>query len=202
MSVFCEFEKYMEVDSVNYTSEPMEVDWDNEIYTIEPMEVDWDIAIEEKETIEIAIYTDGSKKEKRVGWGFAVYEGVNATKIMNYESGRLDIGNSAYQAELKAIQQAIKFLVDLPERKNIKIGKAKIYSDCKNVLDDINRGMHDEIQDLLETVNVEFEHVFGHCCIEGNEIADKLAKGYYYETLQKYLITKQKTDNVSIYFEN
>lgn len=205
----------METDDNNVTialelSEPMEIDLD----LSEPMEIDetiLDKPILNKpilakpilnkpigQSIKISIFTDGSKNYYRAGWGFVIY--VNGiTDVMKLQRGNMHSDTSSYGAEVEAILQAMMFVTRFS--KNVNIYKVTIYSDCKRAIDSLVDGKYPEIQKLVECMeNVEIGHVYAHSLIEGNEIADKLAKGDD-DAVEKYCKAKKEFGSVSNYFE-
>jgi len=141
----------------------------------------------------VEVYTDGSfrKKGNNVYCGYGVYfpdKNIYSKKIGRKFTHSPITGN---RAELYAILKTLNICNIICKKKNIK--HLKIYSDSeysvktinkwykewlKNGKDYKNKDIIDDIMLLIKEVsfNVEIIHVRSHIGIEGNEIADKLAK--------------------------
>ncbi|GBN90278.1 Putative protein in type-1 retrotransposable element R1DM [Araneus ventricosus] len=119
----------------------------------------------------LAIYTDGSKLEGKVGAAFHVIE-ENFTVDFQY---RLEDYNSVFQAELSALCQAIKW-------KNLHrpLQQCHIFTDSMSALKALQK--HQPRNNLIEEIqaslnnSVSLHWVKAHIGIQGNESADKAAK--------------------------
>lgn len=126
-----------------------------------------------------AIYTDGSKNKDLVGAAFYVSE----SKVS--KCFRLTNGTQVYTAELCAIREALKFLVETKNSHEIHGKDIIIYSDSLSsvvALANIKRQEQSVLlQDIVEITQkidnkVTVTWIPGHANIKGNEIADCLAK--------------------------
>ena len=131
---------------------------------------------EHQHEADIQVYTDGSKKDEKVGAGVCIQgDGVNMEI-----SEPLGEFASVFTAELVAIRIA---LVNLRDKNRVSV---VIYSDSRSALQALLRYQSDNvlIQDIQElvyeltinTVKVMFCWVPSHVGIKGNEKADSLAK--------------------------
>lgn len=149
-------------------------------YTVKiPNRKDWREAkpIQNYETV---IFTDGSKTKDGSGAGFL----VNNDSLYNNmfkQCYRLPNDSSVFQCEIFAIKEACKFIQNNIEiRSNIAIcvdsqaalkaldspsTSSKLVGECKDIINSIG---------MKATVTLIW--VPGHCNIEGNEIADYLAR--------------------------
>lgn len=115
------------------------------------------------------IYTDGSKMEGRIGWGF---------KSNQYEKcGRISSEGTVFEAELKAILEAVKWAVE-EEKENFLI-----LTDSLSGIQEIqnNRNNSASVKNIREkirgtTKSFTFLWIPSHIGVEGNESADLLAK--------------------------
>ncbi|GBN68078.1 hypothetical protein AVEN_275506-1 [Araneus ventricosus] len=119
----------------------------------------------------LAIYTDGSKLEGKVGAAFHVIE-ANTTVDFQY---RLEDFNSVFQAELSALCQAIKW-----KNLNRPHQQCDIFTDSMSALKALQKhqprnNLIEDIQAMLDS-SVSLHWVKAHIGIEGNESADKAAK--------------------------
>lgn len=149
-------------------------------------------ASDDESNMDLNIYTDGSKSELGTGCAFVIYElgeEIFSSKI------KLSAHCSAYQAELKAIEEALMKLVTLKDR--LTGWKILIRSDSLSALKALQdtqcgsplvRSMHGSLCELQEgAVYVFFQWVRGHQGVVGNERADFLAKeSLLAKTAQKY----------------
>jgi len=147
----------------------------------------------------ITIYTDGScrgngKENSEGGWGYVVYDASN--RIIEAASAR-ENSTTNNRMELKALINALEWF-------NVTFIKgteeAEIYSDSAYVVNTFNDWIHNwasnnwinsskktpENLDLIKKLynyaketkpNYKVIKCKGHCGVQGNEIADKLATG-------------------------
>jgi ribonuclease HI len=128
------------------------------------------------------VYTDGSKNaENKVGSGFCIPE-------LQIEKGfRLTDNQSVYTAELCAIYEALKYLLNYFSDVNTNMPNREItvYSDSLSSVTAISnhkRNSESELTNniikLTETINqrITVAWIPGHINIAGNDTADKLAK--------------------------
>ena len=138
-----------------------------------------------KHSVNIDIFTDGSKKQEKVGSGVLIKEG-ESIKRMPF---RIQDNSSVFIAELFAIRSAV-FTV-----KRLKNTSCCIYTDSRSSLQAIGKfySNHPLVQIIQEDIEKCRENnnlitlcwVPGHVGIEGNNGADELAK----EALQLQSIT-------------
>lgn len=121
----------------------------------------------------MVIYTDGSRKDKRTGYGFYI-ERTN-TRI----SGTLHSGTTVFQAEVAAIAMAVDHCIS----NNLK--KVTICTDSRAAIGALTNSVHrsaltamcrSRLDTLGQGTNVSLMWVPGHTGIKGNEVADELAK--------------------------
>lgn len=122
------------------------------------------------------IYTDGSKINDKVGAAFVAYG--NGIEIHSWQ-GHLSQGNSVFQAELVAINEAVKYTIETLHQ------KTTINSDSQSALKAIADPQHSSpivksiqrtLQESCKTHRIVFKWVKAHINIKGNERADELAK--------------------------
>ncbi|KAJ4448236.1 hypothetical protein ANN_10250 [Periplaneta americana] len=131
------------------------------------------------------IYTDGSKSERGVGAGVAIFHSNELIQQLRF---RLDNKCSNNQAEQLAIMKAldnIKRLRTIGERP-LDERRIAIYTDSKITLDSLRNGSNhnnliEDIRTNLRLVEndrwlVDFGWVKAHVGNYGNELADRLAK--------------------------
>lgn len=140
----------------------------------------------------IVMYTDGSCKNKKGGWGLVV---INSQRQALEFNGPVPIDECTNQiAELYAIYRALKYGTENFDVNSIKfvIRTDSMYSiGCftkwiNNWLKNDwitaegtpveNKNIIEYIYNIVKTVNVSFEHVKAHNGNTYNEIADRLAK--------------------------
>lgn len=117
------------------------------------------------------IFTDGSKMES--GVGFSVYVEDNNLQIKE----KINDNTTILMAELKAIQRAVELAVE--QKMMFTLILTDSQSSCRFLLGKkVNRTV-DEIFEIVkknEKMNINIQWIPGHSKIEGNEIADTLAK--------------------------
>ena len=128
----------------------------------------------------LIIYTDGSKVGNKVGAGAAIYVDRELIKRCKYKLNNCCTHN---QAEQLAILKALEEISTIPD---CKYRKAAIYTDSQVTIDSIrNNSIHTPIiADIRKKVKhlitqnwtIHFSWIKACTGIEGNELADKLAK--------------------------
>ena len=148
----------------------------------------------------IEIYTDGacSGNPGPGGFGVAVYKDGELIKTISKRTE--DTTNN--REELKAIITALELIPSFPTTKSFAAEQIKIYSDssyCVNICNDwiytwesnnwtrakgkpienldLIKNLYEHLIKDYESFIVFIEKIPGHSGIEGNEMADKLARG-------------------------
>ena len=139
------------------------------------------IEAKENKTYPLEIYTDGSKDTNLVGAGVAIYQHKQVIKLSKY---RLRSYCSNNQAEQVAILKALDMIQGMETTDKEK--ETVIYTDSKITLDLLKKQtthgyiiekIRSRIRHLTKQKwTIHFKWVKAHIGIEGNEIADKLAK--------------------------
>ena len=122
------------------------------------------------------VYTDGSKKDGKVGAGVYILKGGVCAMEQSY---RLPDESTVYQAEMFAIREAAKLLADIPNLTSVKV-----YVDSQAALRTfqqftITSKLALETINILNTVSATqmiFVWTKAHVGTHGNEKADRLAK--------------------------
>ena len=127
----------------------------------------------------IQIFTDGSKSEQGVGAGIVIFKSGNLTNSLKYRLNKRCTNN---QAEQLAILTALKFTENIETENKT----ATIHTDSRTTLDSLkNNNIHiHRIEEIRRKVaemgeikwKIQFWWVKDHAGIQGNEIADTLAK--------------------------
>lgn len=126
----------------------------------------------------IKIYTDGSKdaKNQKTGCAFT----IPALKIE--QKFKLNSHLTVYTAEMIALVQALKWI------NNNKPDRVVILTDSLSAVQSLGSGKSTTRQDVLDQalyqihmalkggIRLSIDWIPSHCAIDGNEIADKLAK--------------------------
>jgi ribonuclease HI len=132
-----------------------------------------------EETSTIQIFTDGSKSEHWIGAGIVIFRSGNHIKSLKYKLNKRCTTNKAEQL---AILRALEFT----ENMQTEDKAATIYTDSQMTLDSLkNSNIHtfliEEIRRKLMGMGkidwkIQFLWVKAHVGIQGNELADTLAK--------------------------
>ncbi len=126
------------------------------------------------------IFTDGSKIDGKVGFGFAATQNGY---VVHEESGHLNDEATVFQAELVAIQSALLWLISNPPK--LKGEEGIIHSDSQAAIGaifsplahlDLVRNIHLLLGQVGAERSLEIRWVKGHSDVTGNELADYLAK--------------------------
>ena len=149
-----------------------------------------------KKKDKLTFFTDASKKKRksgshRIGWGFVVYDSNN--NVVDYQNGIFEDNYSiddfvpklgyryndhnVNSAEIGAISKALQYAENFLKTEQLEVCDVEIYSDSKEAL---NYYKHKTPK------NTKMAHVYGHTGVEGNEIADQLAKGRIHNIDQIY----------------
>ena len=136
-------------------------------------------AAQEESNHTIQVYTDGSKSEKGVGSGIAIFTNRNLTDTIKY---RLNGRCSNNQAEQLAILKALEKIQNLDTNEKT----VQVFTDSRITLDALkNRKNHAHLIEQIRTRvielenqnwNIDFHWVKAHAGHHGNELADQLAK--------------------------
>ena len=128
------------------------------------------------------IYTDGSESTDGIGAGIAIYRG---NQLINQLKFKLHDECSNNQAEQLAITKALEFL-ETKETDNTEHNNVTLHTDSRITIDSIaDSNNHNQLIErirrktaILNTKNwkIQFKWVKAHVGIQGNELADKLAK--------------------------
>ena len=137
---------------------------------------------------ELQLFSDGSKLDDRVGYGFGIFQGQSE---LASESGYLGTIQTVFQAEVTAILKGCEMLKDLRAR------SITFFSDSQAAISAL-AGFHvnsklvetciEKLNQLGSACNVTIKYVKAHCGIEQNETADKLAKQGTKKTQQNFTV--------------
>ena len=129
---------------------------------------------------DVAVYTDGSGLDGKIGYGYKISTNMNQTNIAN-NFGSLPNFCTVFQAEVVAITQACIKMTEL----NVTDKNIYIFSDSLSAIKALNqlRISSSTILDCLSRINevaannsVSLNWVPGHSNIPGNEEADGLLR--------------------------
>jgi len=131
----------------------------------------------------IICYTDGSKMDQNVGYGWAITAG---NQVIDENYGRLDPTHTVFQAELVALNEVASFLANNLETYNKYPSLITFLCDSKAAIDAIRS--HKNNSDIAQKCVLSLEKlkslgyrvvldwVKGHNDTTGNEYADYLAR--------------------------
>ena len=139
----------------------------------------------------LLVYTDGSlsftRDGRHTGWGFV---GLRNNAIAKLEKGSTGPRAEAYDAEMEALAQASSYALSALEDSALNTHSVHFFTDNTGAIQRIFKGTPGKAQscslrfrqnilqilDHLPDISITVEWVPGHCKIQGNEIADRLAK--------------------------
>ncbi len=124
------------------------------------------------------VYTDGSNYDSKTGWGFVIKKGH---RIRSQECGYLGLNASVYQAEIEAVKQAAKFLVDSHYREAtiiFRIDNQAAVRALANPVITLQQVLecYQALQKLANRNRVSIRWIKGHAGHAGNDSADVVAK--------------------------
>ena len=191
-------QNHIDVDTTYYQKPPLE---QNYIININPL-----LGTKPPKLTQINVYTDGSKTKDGTGAGFVIQIGKD--KLMHTESINLPQETSIFHAEIKAIEQAAKFLINNHQHKQKYI---KIFCDSQAALKALRAPIiysltvlqcHNRLIDLANlTRKLTLTWIKAHVGHPGNELADEYAKIGTIDTSNWQHINKTKT-NISNLIED
>ena len=150
--------------------------WDKG-YQVNQFDVlDWPMLLEKPDIM--YAYTDGSINDGTTGSGCAIR---NDGIIEHLASVSLGAGRSVYQGEMKAIDIALDYLLEhaIQDKKiEFRVDNQSVLSRLKSgkATTELEEKCMKKLKTLKETVKVVFRWVKAHEGIQGNELADVLAK--------------------------
>ena len=126
--------------------------------------------------VDIIVYTDGSVTDgQKGGAGIVMYrkDEVEPFKQVSIAAGKFCISG---RAEMTAIREALKILTETDNW-----SKASILTDSKSSIQTIDRQLGSFIWHLVQELNneekkVNIQWIPAQCDLQGNEMADELAK--------------------------
>ena len=140
----------------------------------------------------LILYTDGSlsytREGRHTGWGYVGYKNNAIAKL---EKGSTGPRAEAYDAEMEALAQASSYALSALNDGNLNNTHAiHFFTDNTGAIQRMFKGTLGkaqscsrhfrqnvlEILDQLPEISITIEWVPSHCKIQGNEIADRLAK--------------------------
>ena len=127
----------------------------------------------------IQIFTDGSKSEQGVGAGAAIFTSGTHTKSLKYRLHERCTNNQAEQLAILKSLECIKN-VNIPQK------TVTVYTDSQTTLNSLqNTSIHTSLTDEIRRQAMKLEQtawtirfcwIKAHAGIQGNELADTLAK--------------------------
>ena len=150
--------------------------WGKEYQVNQFDDLDW-ITLMEDNDIRY-VYTDGSMIDRLVGSGYIIRKNCEIEQVASVSLGA---GRTAHQGELKAIDIALDYLLDL----EIQEKTTEIRVDNQSVLSRLRSGRATteleakcmtKLEQLKRKTKVIFRWIRSHKGIQGNELADDLAK--------------------------
>ncbi len=150
--------------------------WNKGFQVNQFQDMDWIQLLEENETR--YVYTDGSLTGGNAGSGFAIRRNG---QIENIASISIGANRSVYQAELKAIDLAVRCIMDYTsqaKRTEFRVDNQSVLSRLRSGLatTEMEAECINELVKLNGLTKVTFRWVKSHKNIQGNELADGLAK--------------------------
>ena len=134
-----------------------------------------------KKHTQFNLYTDGSKIEDKVGWGFVMYHNQDKTKS---HCGALSSMATVFQAEIEAIRQCVIYLRSIQGNEEVRY--VKIFVDSQAALLALNsltitsKKVAETIRELNllahQSKSVQLVWTKAHVGTLGNELADQEAK--------------------------
>ena len=125
---------------------------------------------------EIYIFTDGSKFDQGVGYAYCCFRN---NKLFHSQTFRLATQSSVYQEELLPIREALNWARHSAFSSSIILSDSFSSLQALRALDSTD-SLVSEIQQALHSLPVNklifFSWLKGHSEVEGNEVADSLAK--------------------------
>ena len=122
-------------------------------YWPHPTETITFLSEETKDTSAVQIYTDGSKSEKGVGAGIAIYMSGELVKTLKYKLNNRCTNN---QAEQLAILKALQHMVNV----HAEVKTATVYMDSQMTLDSLqNANIHTALVDEIRLQLTEMKEM-------------------------------------------
>ncbi|RYP45714.1 hypothetical protein DL768_007978 [Monosporascus sp. mg162] len=127
---------------------------------------------------DVVVFTDGSQEGTDVGYGYAIYQGG---RLLMTGRGRLDPCSIVFDAEVtgawKGLQAAVSAPPDLSRRRIwVCLDNTGAIWGLRANAAPSSQWAYLKFHAATDTHDVRVKWCPGHCDIEGNELADKLAK--------------------------